>query len=335
MTKLRPLLRVAGAAALLAAAAAFSWLNHSTPAPPEPVVVAAVKNLLGLPLFIAERKGYFDAEGLDVSFKWFPFGVPALESVLEGEAEVATVGETPLVFAALHGRPYAVIANYLSSDVHGVIARADRNIRKVADLRGKRVGVSTGTTAHYMLHVLLSDQGLVDADVELVPLPGPEQAAALAAGRVDAVASFAPYSAQSRRALGKAAVVFAPGLRYGGMSSLVTARDFSERRPEVALRLLRATSRALAWMAGHRQEVVDLAVREGGFDPAAVEGFWDELRPALSLDQAFIMLLEAEARWAVSAGLTPGTAMPNFLDGIDASALRRVHPEAVTVIDAS
>ena len=63
-----------------------------------------------------------------------------------------------------------------------------------------------------------------------------------------------------------------------------------------------------------------------------MEETWDDLRPALALDQAFILLLEAEARWAIDAGLAPTATLPNYLDYIDTSVLKRLRPEAVSVI---
>lgn len=332
--KIRWILTWVGAFSALASLLAW-WFYPPSP-PPEVLVVAVAKNLMGVPLLVAERQGYFAAEGLHVSLRPYPFGLPAFEAMLKGEAEVATVAETPLVLASLNGRQFSIIAHYMASVGHLIVARSDRGIQRIEDLRGRRIGVSLGTTAHYMLYVMLSDAGLAEADVELVPLAGPQLAAALAAGSVDAVASLPPYATAARLALGSTAVIFAPGLRYVGASSLAVPRDFAQRRPQAALRLLRATERAMVWMRAHRPEAIQLAVEEIGMERADVEAVWDELRPALALDQRFILLLEAEARWAISAGLrAPGTLLPNYLDYVDSSVLKALHPEAVTVIRGS
>lgn len=318
--------------AVAAAGAAYlGWLRRPAP-PAEPLVVAVARNYLGLPVFVAQRQGFFAAEGLQVRLQSYAFGLPAFEAVLRGEAEVATVAETPLVLKSLAGQRFSIIANYMSSVGQGIVARGDRGIRQLKDLRGRRVGVAIGTTPHYVLHAMLSDIGLSEADVALVPMPGPKQAAALAAGEVDAVAAVPPYTTASQQALGSKAVVFAPGPRYVGTGSLAVARDFSRRRPEAALRLLRAIDRAIAWMRDHRQAAIALAAVELGSDRASIEASWDDLRPGLSLDQGFLLQLEAQARWATEARLVPGGTPPNYLDYIDPSVLGRLHPEAVTVI---
>ena len=326
------LVSVAASILIILATLTVFWTRKPAPPPPEPLVVAVAANLIGMPFFIAEQQGFFADEGLQVTLQRYPFGKLALEAMLRGEAEVATTAETPIMSAGFGKTPFSVIAHYMTSTEQSLVARADRGIHEVTDLRGRRIGVSIGTSAHYFLHVLLSDQGLTIADVELVPMPAPELAAALAAGRVDAIAAFAPHTTQSRVALQGNAISFPAGIRYAGFSCLVASRDFSQRRPEAALRLLRATDRAITWMRDHRQEAIDFSAQELGMKVAEVEETWDALRPALALNQALVLLLEAEARWAMNIGLAPAAAMPNYLDYIDTSVLKRLRPEAISII---
>jgi ABC-type nitrate/sulfonate/bicarbonate transport system substrate-binding protein len=158
------------------------------------------------------------------------------------------------VFAALAEKPLRVIATYADSGEHAIVARADRGISRVADLRGRRVGVLIGTTAQFFLHVMLIDQGLTETDITLVDLPAAGQVPALAAGQVDAVATLAPFTTQCRRALGEAARTFPMGPRYWGYASLAVAPDLPQRRPEAIDRLLRALERTIGWMRTHPHE---------------------------------------------------------------------------------
>jgi NitT/TauT family transport system substrate-binding protein len=328
---------LAGAATLLVilTAIAIFWPHKLAPPPPEPLTIAIANALLSTPLLVADRQGFFTDAGLQVTFQRHPTGKQALDAVIRGEAEVATVAETPIVFASLKGAPFDIIANFALTSEHSLMARADRGIRQVTDLRGRRIGIGIGTTAHYFLHVLLSDEGLLETDVELVPLLESEQATALVAGRVDAVATFEPYAAECQRVLGDNSLSFSANIRYIGFSSLVTSREFSRQRPETAFRLLWAIDRAITWMRRYRQEAIQFAAQEFDISVAAVEKTWDHLQPGLILDQSFILLLEAEARWAMNIGLVPVVAMPNYLDYIDPSVLKQLRSEAVTVIKKS
>ncbi|CDH46919.1 ABC transporter substrate-binding protein [Candidatus Contendibacter odensensis] len=168
------LIAVAATALVVLAVLAVFWLRKPPPPPPELLVVAVANTQFGVPILVAVKQGFFAAEGLQVTLQRHPFGKPALEALLRGEAEVATVAETPIIFASFGKTPFSVIAHYMTSGEHSLVARADRGIRQVTDLRGRRVGVSVGTSAHYFLHVMLSDQGLTEADVERVSVPAPE-----------------------------------------------------------------------------------------------------------------------------------------------------------------
>lgn len=307
-------------------------LGEPPPPPPEPLVLAIAGSTLGVPFWVAQREGFFAAVGLTVDLRLYQTGKLALNAMLRGEAEAATVAETPIMFAGLAGKPLRIIANFASSGETSVIARADRGITQATDLKGRRVGLNPGTTGHYFLHVLLTDQGLAESDVQIVPVPATEQAAALAAGRVDAVSAFAPYSTLCRRALADRGVTFPAGLRYTGYSSLVVAPDFTRRRPEAALRLLRATERTIVWMRGHRQQAIDLAAAGQHIEPAVVEETWDRLRPNLGLDQGFVSLLRSEAQWALAAGLAEADSVPDYRALVDTSVMERLAPESVTVL---
>ena len=330
-----PVIALAATVALLLAGALL-WRNWPPPAPAEPLTLAVADSAFAGPLWVADRQGFLAAEGLRATLKPYPTGKLCLEAMLRGEAEVATVAETPIMFAGLAGTPLRVIANLASSTEHAVVARADRGIREPSDLRGRRIGVSLGTSAHYFIHAVLTDQGLDEADVELIDLPVREQAEALAAGRVDAVSAFPPYSTQCQRALGARARTFPAGIRYSGYGSLVVTPDLPGRRPEVIARLLRATARAIDWMRLHPNEAQAIVAEASGSDPAVLHATWGSIRPNLSLDQGFVVLLNAEARWAIAAGLAPArpahAMAPDYLDLIDASALAQLRPEAISLI---
>ncbi len=322
------LIAASAVAALIAIVAV--WLSRAPPAP-EPLTIAVSNSLIGVPLWVADRQGFFAAEGLSVTLHRLPSGKLALEAMLRGEAQVATLAETPLVFAALAGKPLRVIATYAASGEHAIVARADRGISQVADLRGRRVGVIVGTSAQYFLHVMLSDQGLAETDITLVDLPAREQAAALAAGRVDAVATFAPFTTQCRRAMGEAARTFPMGLRYRGYTSLAVAPDLPERRPEAIRRLLRALERAIGWMRMHPREAMQVATTELNVEDAVVAETWQRLGFNLAVDQGFVMLLQSEAQWAIASGLAAGRTVPDFPAMIDAAILAGLRPGSVTV----
>ncbi|MGH2524338.1 MAG: ABC transporter substrate-binding protein, partial [Anaerolineales bacterium] len=104
--------------ALLVAAllgAGYAWLGRTGPGQPagpiEPVTLATDTTYAGSALvFVAQAQGYFAGEGLGVTIQPYTAGKFALAAVLEGQANLATVADIPIMFAATNGRPVAIVA---------------------------------------------------------------------------------------------------------------------------------------------------------------------------------------------------------------------------------
>ena len=88
---------------------------------------------------IALVKDYLREEGLDATAQPHAFGKPALLSVINGKADIATVGDTPIVFAVMGGKKITVLAVIQTSNRNeAIVARRDKGIAKPSDLKGKK-----------------------------------------------------------------------------------------------------------------------------------------------------------------------------------------------------
>ena len=97
-----------GALVLVALLGGYVWRSWTQPAqpasPPEPMTIAANTHYAGTGLvFIAQVKGYFVYEGLNVTLQPYTTGKDALDAALEGRAELATAADIPLMFAVMKG----------------------------------------------------------------------------------------------------------------------------------------------------------------------------------------------------------------------------------------
>jgi NitT/TauT family transport system substrate-binding protein len=283
-------------------------------------------------LYVAREKGFFTDAGLDATLVPYASGHPALEGVLSGKVDLATAAETPIAAAVLEGKPVAIVATlaYVDRSIV-VVGRKDQNIAVAGDLRGKRVGVTPGTAGDFFLHIYLMISYVDPADVSIVDLPAEELTAALAAGNVDAICTWAPYSTVAQDELGSSAVVLdEPGL-YTTTWNLVVARDLLTRDPDVVTDVLRAIIRANEYIAAHTAEALAIVAPDVGMDTSTLQEQWPNYELTAELDQELILSLEDEARWLVSSNEASGTP-PNFLDYIDIDSLRAIQPEAIRII---
>jgi NitT/TauT family transport system substrate-binding protein len=142
-------------------AAGYAWMARTSPEPPaglpEPMTIAANTHYAGTgSIFVAQVKGYFANEGLSVTLQPYTTGKAALDAALEGRADLGTAADLPIMFAVTKGRPVSVVATIPTVEKdHGIIGRKDKGVSTVASLNGKRIGVTLGTSAHFVLDALL------------------------------------------------------------------------------------------------------------------------------------------------------------------------------------
>lgn len=322
------------ALAVLVGGAAFMLAGRDEePATREPLTLGDTSSATATPVWVADAKGYFRAEGLDVTARHFEFGRQALAEMLEGRVDVATVAATPIVLASFARRDFVIFANisYVDNDCK-IIARRDRGIRVAADLRGKTVGVSRGTSAEYFLDVFLAHYGVSREVLAVRDLNQSDMAEALDHGLVDAVVTFEPHGLNVRKRLGKDALVITAPEVYRETFNLAALRDFAVTRHEALVKFLRAVRRAENFIQAHPVEAQAIMAQRTGISPAEIATIAPDFTFAVSLRQSLLPLLEDEARWAIRRGLVQGSAVPNYLELIHPAPLRAVDPQAVTVI---
>ena len=139
---------------------------------------------------LSQQEGYFEDEGIDVEFTLPPSGTQAAQQVIAGGADIALVTPEPVVIGATKGTDLTYFASYYGDWIYGLAAVDGSGINDVADLKGKRIGVtnvsSSGAT---FARVALQLAGLGENDATLVPIGvGAQQISAISDGQVDALA---------------------------------------------------------------------------------------------------------------------------------------------------
>lgn len=328
---------IALSAAVLAAAFYLAVaFDGNTVAAPQRLSIAAVIYPGATTIHVAQDRGYFEAEGLQVTIHQFASGLACLNAVRSGNADVATVAEIPIALAAMQREPIAVIATIFSGQKdHAVIVRRDRGISEPAHLKGKRVGVVPGTTSAFLLDMVLDSAGLSRADVRSVELAADAIVPALLNGDVDAVSTWHPLLQQLQRELGPRGLTF-DAIDVQGLFSLtvnlVVTQEWLAGNPESARKLLRALTRAAEFVKRNPQEAQRTTARYSPLDEALLRELWDGYRFDVRLDQSLQIALEGVSRWAIKHRISGSTEVPDFRAFIAADELRRVSPDAISVI---
>ncbi|HJV36450.1 NrtA/SsuA/CpmA family ABC transporter substrate-binding protein [Geomonas sp.] len=282
---------------------------------------------------IAQARGYFHEEGVEVEVHPYRYGKPALQEVLDGKADVATAAETPVMFAVVNGRKISILASIMTTSLtQAVVARKDRGIADFADLRGKRIAATLGTTTEYYLHSLLVTHGLSPKEVKVVDLKPEAVPDALARGDIDAAASFLPYSVLAQNRLGANAKILRDPNIYRESFVVASTPDYVRGHPGTVKKLLKALLKAEDFVRGNPEEARRIVAETTALPPAIIRQYWDDSNFTVSLDQTLMLSLEDESAWAIRNQLTTATAVPNYLESIYLDGLQSLKPEAVRIL---
>jgi len=295
----------------------------------ESVIFAVGGMPLSAPVYVALEKGFFEKEGLDVTFQPHAAGKDALASVVGGRAHFCASAETPVMFAALQGEKILILATVATARNHlKIVARKDTGIAGPKDLKGKRVAAFRRGAAEYFLDAYLTYHGIRKADVRVLDVGPEETIAALKSGAIDAAVTWDPLLATQLKALGGDATVLENERIYQLQWNIVAGKEFVAGHPELVDKVLRALIEGIAFVREHPEEAHAITARRLGgesFDLA-------EYDFRVTLGQSLLVNLENQARWAIRNGLVDAREVPSFLPLLYTRGLDGVGPRAVTAI---
>jgi ABC-type nitrate/sulfonate/bicarbonate transport system substrate-binding protein len=284
-------------------------------------------------LHLAAAIGSFAEQGIAVELVPVSHGKAALDKLAAGEVELAAAAEVPFVVGVLQGQPWSVLASVASTNSEmALVARRDRGITGPADLAGKRVGVTLGTSGEYFLWAWMIRQRLPADALMQVDLAPNRLAQALAEGSVDAVATWQPVRQQAERALGANGLTFTAPLSYTTTHVVVGRQSTLAADPPAMGRFVRALLKAEAFARRQQQQALDLVAQRLKLPAAELQPLWTGLSLRVDQRQSQLITWEDEARWALARGYVPAQPVPNLLPHLDLAPLAAEAPGRVTVV---
>jgi NitT/TauT family transport system substrate-binding protein len=307
-------------------------VGKSTPDRYEKITIAVTPWPASASIYVAQDKGYFQDEGLETTLRPYISGHLGLADLLSGKVDLAAAGDTPIARAVVEGRPVAVVATVSEIDrAILIVARKDRGVSKIDDLRGKKIGVVEGTTADFFLNVFLATSYIDENDVQVVNVAADKLVDALLNGDVDAAATWSPHTLVLLDKLGSDATILEDPTIYTMTWNIAVTRGFAREKARNIKKFLRAIIRANSFIGQHPDEVRTISAKHIGTDSPLYEGEWKDYHFAAVLDQSLILNLEDQARWMARREGDGERSMPNFLNFVSSASLKAVQPGAVSI----
>jgi sulfonate transport system substrate-binding protein len=288
--------RLAGAVALLAASAALTAcgggsggdpaapLSHFIPPVEKGADTAAWKDYTftigdnggdgSAPL--AQLTGVFDSAPYKVKFAHFTYGPPLVQATASGDIDLGVVGDVPPITGAAKEYGFSIVGvahPYESaSPDEDILVPKGSPITSLSQLRGKKIAVPQGSSAHGLALQALKSVGLTPLDVHFVFLSPAAGASAFASGNVDAWSIWNPQAALAVKAGARILAKGLPPIDQLNSYYVAPDKDLTDPSRRAALTdLFERLSAVYVWGTRHPDELAKAISIDDGLPLAAAK----------------------------------------------------------------
>jgi NitT/TauT family transport system substrate-binding protein len=176
------------------------------------LTVGALPIVDDAPLFLAIKNGYFKQQGLTVTTQIIPQSTLAIPDMLHGTVDVIGTGNYVSFFEGQAQKTFSIrvlsAGATCTQNSFGILTLPKSGIKGPAGLAGKTIAVNlTNNVQTLTADTLLKANGVSPASVKYVVVPFPDMAAALKAGRVNAISVVEPFMTGAEQAMGAVPVM--------------------------------------------------------------------------------------------------------------------------------
>lgn len=244
----------------------LSACGGATAVPPTATTLTPIKYAMGYipdvqfaPFYVAKDKGYFAAEGIEISFETM-FENDSAPLIGVNEMQFGTVSAEQVLQARAQGLPLVYVAAWYQKFPVAIVARDSLGLATPADLKGQRIGLPGLYGASYIgLRALLKQTGIAESDVTLEAI-GFNQVALFAAGEADIVVGYANNEPVQLAASGNAIITFEiADYVHMAANGMVTNEQTIRDHPELVRGMVRALLRGLADTIANPDEALEIS----------------------------------------------------------------------------
>jgi NitT/TauT family transport system substrate-binding protein len=204
-------------------------------------------------------RGIFDKEGLDLELRQFSTGLEVFQALIGGSLDVLATGAVLSNFPA-RGQGKVFLINDIEVATAQLWVHSDQGIQSFADLKGKRIATSTGTTAHVFLDRALRANSVDPKEVELLNQAMPAAVTSFISGAVPAVALWVPFNVTVRDKVPDAVKLADAGAYYpqaaiiGGWAA---ANSYYDANAETLAKLIKGWGEANDYVIANSEEALE------------------------------------------------------------------------------
>jgi len=211
----------------------------------------------------------FAAQGIKVTWVEFSSGPPLIEALNAGAIDFGYTGDTPPLFAQAAAVDFVYVAAFPAPGrSSAIVVRDGSGITTLADLRGKRIAVTKGSSAQNVLVRVLEKAGVPYDAVQPVYVQPADAGAALRNGSVDAWSIWDPFYALAQAYPGVRVLTDAAGIAPSN-NFFLASRTFAQSNPAIVSGVIDEARKVATWAQRHQAEYARVLADASGVDLAA------------------------------------------------------------------
>lgn len=276
---------------------------------PKTINASYVSRPINVPSIVAQDKQMFETEFAkdNIQFKWHDLTTPdnQLEALASGSLDFAnSLNNLSAILAKANGNDIKVISAY-STFPKGIalVAGSNAGISTDADLKGKKIGLQSGTMLYQMLIEDLAKSNLTKNDITLINMDSSTALTALLSGQIDATILPDPLLSKAI-ASGKAHKIRSAEGLISGLSVISVRSDFAKKYPNLVKQYLAVHKQSIDWSRDNLDQALRLTATKNQMDIKTVEKMYPEISFDISLDNAKQDLIQS-AEFLKKEGMIP------------------------------
>ncbi|MCB1492260.1 MAG: ABC transporter substrate-binding protein [Rhodobiaceae bacterium] len=230
----------------------------------ETITVGMANSVNQVPSLVAEAKGFFKDEGINVEIKPVSRGTIAIEAIVAGSMQFAEVSSVALFAAVDNGIPLITVGAGSRGFTGKMVGAPDMEpVSDIAELKGKKLGIQVGTGVHSVFLMLLKKQGLTENDFQISNVRVTDMPTAMASkGTFDAVLGWEPMMQRTVQAgYGKEIISADQFQKMAGITYpliLVADKNWVAEHKDATQAFVNAYARAHKWIRENPEEALKI-----------------------------------------------------------------------------
>jgi NitT/TauT family transport system substrate-binding protein len=224
--------------------------------------------------------GSWEKQGVDLDMVRFTTGLELFQAMIGGSLDMLVTGAVISNFPA-RGQGKAFLINNIEFATAQLWVRTDMGVKSFADLKGKKISTTTGTTAHVFLDNALRANKIDPRDVEIVNQRMSEAVTSFISGAVPAVALWVPFDVPVRekvpsaKKLVDASAYYPQAAIVGGWAA---RNDYYEKNHDVCQRVIRGWVEANDYLIGPKSNEAVEKLQKSQYAQVSLDQFKDQFK---------------------------------------------------------